>query len=932
MPTRFSTALLILASLLFAGVARAQVSISVRGGAEAEVRPGGVVTRAVVLSAGGEAADVALAVDLPEGWRLTLPVRPVSLSPGASATRLLSLVVPSGAPARLVPVRLEARAPDGSALAEATLAVRIRPLLRLALDLTDAPTFVRAGDTYEARASLENTGTAALDVRLSAPSRLGFVVRVEPRHVRLGPGDRREIVATVGTPAGLMQRRTHDLRVAASATSAEADTVAATTSASVAVVPRPDALLAAPRWPLRVTFSAATGERGSAVQIGLEGSGTLVEGQSRILEVEARAPGAEGQSALLDPDVYTLRYSTSRLRLEAGDFSAPGTALGVPTQQGLGAGAAVEVGGVTVSAFAQEARRRPFRERTGGAGVAREWGERWSVEGSIRRREDALETSTGAVVLGRAHLHRLAEIEVEVGAGERSPTFAGGIPLGAVAGDDGLSGAFRVRARGQDERGSYSAEVLRAGPNHSSNYFGTTQGSLLAWLRLNNAWQVGVSGSAQQRAYRRFDGVTLRRSADALRSTLTYRRLGALRVSASVGGEMRRQQTATTPERPRTERAETALRATATAGRRAWSVDARSELRLTRENIDQALGASARRGHLVRLGLRGRVSQRRYAGSLGVQYAEGQPLSGGRLGSLYLTASGQRLGQRLRLSASVTGGREIAFLPGEPALWIGSAEARARYALPRGHQVEAELRLARVQVRGEGSVPEAALRYSVPLGLPIVRAENTGVTVGGTLTDAANGAPLAGVLVSAGPGTALTESDGTFRLVLPPGEHYLVVDPRSLGAGRVVMQPMPLDLVVDVTSPPPRLALEVDEAATLRGRVVLYEAARRLRAGEPADSSAYREIGGIEGALVEVADSLGRYRALSDRQGRFFFTGLRPGAWTVRILRADLPANHALDEERADVVLAPGGEETAVFAVRPQQRRIRFVRPGGNAP
>jgi hypothetical protein len=183
------------------------------------------------------------------------------------------------------------------------------------------------------------------------------------------------------------------------------------------------------------------------------------------------------------------------------------------------------------------------------------------------------------------------------------------------------------------------------------------------------------------------------------------------------------------------------------------------------------------------------------------------------------------------------------------------------------------------------------------------------------------------VLLSAGSASVLTESDGTFRLVLPPGEHALVADPASLGPGRVLTVPLPLGLVV-TAEPPPPLALEVTDAVTLRGRIVLYEATRRLAPGETPDSTAFREIGGAEGALVEVAGEAERFRAVTDRQGRFFFTGLRPGEWTVRIVRATLPDNYALDEEAQALTLAPGAEETATFAARPQQRRIRFVRPG----
>jgi hypothetical protein len=62
--------------------------------------------------------------------------------------------------------------------------------------------------------------------------------------------------------------------------------------------------------------------------------------------------------------------------------------------------------------------------------------------------------------------------------------------------------------------------------------------------------------------------------------------------------------------------------------------------------------------------------------------------------------------------------------------------------------------------------------------------------------------------------------------------------------------------------------------------------------------------------------------------GRFDFTGLRPGHWTVRVYPEGLPHYYFLEAEAIVADLAAGDETLMTFRILPRQRRINIMDEG----
>jgi protocatechuate 3,4-dioxygenase beta subunit len=80
--------------------------------------------------------------------------------------------------------------------------------------------------------------------------------------------------------------------------------------------------------------------------------------------------------------------------------------------------------------------------------------------------------------------------------------------------------------------------------------------------------------------------------------------------------------------------------------------------------------------------------------------------------------------------------------------------------------------------------------------------------------------------------------------------------------------------------------------------------------------------------VLEASDGNGRYRTITDREGRFLFTDLRPGPWRVRVVHAQLPERHYVEREEVEVAVVSGQRASVEFEVRERQRTIDVIRSG----
>jgi hypothetical protein len=81
--------------------------------------------------------------------------------------------------------------------------------------------------------------------------------------------------------------------------------------------------------------------------------------------------------------------------------------------------------------------------------------------------------------------------------------------------------------------------------------------------------------------------------------------------------------------------------------------------------------------------------------------------------------------------------------------------------------------------------------------------------------------------------------------------------------------------------------------------------------------------------LVELTSASEIKRCVTDRKGRFRFEELRPGKWTVRMRRDNLPEYHYFEKDTFEFQLKPGEEKEILVKAVPKKRSIRIIEQGG---
>jgi len=815
-------------------------------------------------------------VVLPDGWALVTPVSGIRLAPGEAALRLVSVSVPRRVPVGTQSLTLRLRDEENRILQEKPVAVRVRAIRALHLQVLDAPSTVPAGEAFAVRAALTNRGNVPLDVRLDAESNRLFATRLDPDRLRLKPWDTRVVVVRVETeeaPRPFRHRLTLRARSAGGETTADILEV----TRVIPVAGRDGG--SGEVYPVSVRLQAL-GEGGTrARRVEVEGSGPLTSDGRYGVDVFVRTPASTGISGYARRDQYRLTVRAPLGVVQAGDQVYKQTPLTEPGAAGFGAGTRLQFGRWSVSGHALQGRRiGTGRQAAASVGVDLHPRLSLSANGIVNRgRIDGAFTSLRA----RATPWTDARLDVEAGTGGSAPSSRPGRD------DIGL----RAELAGEHAWGSYRAAVQRVGAGAPTRTRDSERAS--ARLVVRPMDRMTVNGTVR----------TLRRGlspSSPFVYTSRYARLGT-RLRGEIGA------------------ARWALGLSGVESK--TSTRRRDYLELENRVRIGALGARLR----VRAGRSGvlgqdrapyrqvgggvTVRQGRFFVSSGLTLTRSSLRAGGSLDE-ELSAYGSvraSLGARTRLRAQAQWDRSRGGGYGDGQTVTASLE----HTFPFGHVLSLDARSRRTEgpVRPvEGfSDPAYQVSYRVPLGLPIVQ-NSEAETLAGRVVDAETGEGVGGALVRVGGHETFTSSDGRFSFSAPISpDAYLRIDRASLGLNVVPTRPLPLR-IGDVARP---LVLPVTNSASLTVDLVRYEHPTlrdAVRGDEPVAA------GGLANGVVEARDAHGRVRRLTDGDGTARFTDLRPGTWTVELVEAALPDGIALEREIYTVTVARG--DTAALEMR----------------
>jgi uncharacterized membrane protein len=249
-----------------------------------QVKPGEIVSATfVVENMTGREETFEESLVLPEGWHAITPSDVFTLQTGQEAVRMLAFQVPNTAEAKDYEIIYSVRSKRDYAIRdEVALGVSVLSVGEMKLFLESAPDTVTAGQTYEIRIRITNSGNSSLDVLISARSSSDYPLTLSAKEMTLKPGKSAPISLSVHTPSKIPKSLNHIVTLEAS--SKKDPSVATSLSVRTEVLSQMAKVDLYQRVPATLTLRSLgqkDEDKSEGFDVELEGKGYLKEGSSR---------------------------------------------------------------------------------------------------------------------------------------------------------------------------------------------------------------------------------------------------------------------------------------------------------------------------------------------------------------------------------------------------------------------------------------------------------------------------------------------------------------------------------------------------------------------------------------------------------------------------------------------------------------------------
>ena len=834
---------------------------------------GSTVTAALTISnASSDILQLTPQVLAPPEWAVLMGATPMAIAPASSEMLMVSVVVPSRAPAGTYAIRVHA-----TNTVVDSLMVRVLPRRAVEVTLVDRPAYVVSGRPYEASFLVRNRGNIPVRLRLVARSTLGRA-SLSDASAQLDAEASAVIRAHIATRPGLSAASDDVVELSAAQ---DGDTAAPTVaSARVMIVPEPSRTIEEYlRIPLQVNLRAASSNAVSPFEV--FGGGPVRDGGSTNVDVLLR--GKTGAySAFGERDEYRIALQAPSWRVRAGDNLFMLSPLTGGAQPGFGLGVDGTRGMVTGGAYGQRFRRVVEKgDEAGGFLMAQPRPDARFGLNYVSRTGGALPGDVGSVVgaFERPDLNAEAELARSTGGGfarmarvsRSAPAYM--VDLGHNAADTAFSGTQR-------------------GANHtylsaSSQYFDHVALALNAGTHKSDLSRTtGVS------YIDRLDVATL---AATVLSRYTAE-VGAVSRGTTVAGVTQRG-------------AQGSLRLRGDHDVLFGSLSLEGELGQAHDDVQQAGTYGT-----ISIGLRRAL--RAGSVSLWSEHYSGGSITKGADGTL--TFGGDATTRLRWLDLSLLGYATRVSAPG--AGWHSQVDVRAARLLPNGNSISLRARLTTGGALSASEESVAYLEYGIPLRLPVSRLRTPG-RVYGRVVDAVSGRGVPNALVRLGPQVAITDQAGAVAFGgVPAGEHRLSMSQETSFADAVFVGD-PTLLVDSAQAQPTTFRLAIARSARVDVVVRRFTVSRTALAGA---TDSLDDAGPLSNAmlmLVGERDTL--YRTTRD-DGQVAFTDVPPGRWVISI-RGDAPAFHRFDPDRMELTLAPGETRRLELRLLPRRREVQII-------
>jgi len=857
-------------------------------------QPGKPVTVGfTVTNRSSERLEVSGRVIPPAGWRLITTEFTFSLRGGESDVRLVSLSVPAGTVEGSYDLRYEASDPSSPLdTASTSVSLTVAGVRQLELIPLDAPRYVVAGAPYTVSFKLTNRGNSAAAVHLETSMVDGFQVQMDSSRVVMQAQESRIISLVVTTPADLREPFFHGIRL--SATSADDSTVTGTAASSVDVIPGAAARSGETlEFPLYATFRGA-GERGIAgAQIELGGRGAITEKGHDRLDLLVRTPDIQHRSFFGLRDEYRVEYQSPMYHAFLGDRNfmlSPLTEFG---RYAFGGGGSVHAQTVTFGGFYNLNRFSSSPQKQAAAFFM------YTVEPGYDFGLNYLhQQDRGAynIVSARGLLRPIhgTEADVEYGLG-----------FGATR-----DNAWALQWRGYNRWASFSLRYVRASPGYQGYYrdvdYKTASVTVfpVRYLRLD----------ADYRDEKR----NLDLNPDLRYAPRTrYYQIG-MGYSEYAWISYRVNEQSDLLPTPQFQRLEQTLQLRSGYSWSDMTVVAEADLGTEKDKLLN------KESPFQRFILSAAISPspiQQY--SFSTEYENGRTLFSEekteRLAGTVRAAL--TIGSRTHIALNVYASRTLS----SQTQTYSTVDLEVGHRFPFGHVLTLHGRETILTPSSTGPEFAYMAEYTVPFALHLGRTSSTG-GLHGKVRHAGAERGLAGAMLFVDGILSVTDADGEFSYpTLTPGPHVLQVDAASVGLHMITNPPTPLGVEI-IGGEDRQIEIALTSGASVAGNVQL--AGTGIPAVTGAAPSDTLPSVGLANVILELAGETELFRRVTDSRGRFDFSGIPPGRWTLRLLRENLPDQHIPDRDSIEFTLAPGSQQEAGFRVLPRKRTIRMIEEG----
>jgi len=894
-----------------------------------ETEPRKIVTTVFrVANNTSERQEFISSVKVPEGWILITRDFPFQLLANEADIRLVSFLIPWKALAGKYEVTYLVKArkyPDISDFC--TIQVVVLPVAKLEVKSLQAPEYVIAGEDYQASFVVINEGNIeyAVGVRVDSGENYPFVVDTEK--FRLAPGESKTVKVVVETDVNMRKLLRHRLQLTAQVFKDEE--IKAEATSFTEVIPRITGVNERfHRIPGEITFRQVSEERKYGFQTEISGQGTLDEEGKRHIRFFLRGPDILDESIFGERDDYYFDYWTKDYELHLGHRSYSLSPLTENYRYGRGIEGKLNLNNFSLGAYHLKTPwLKPEEEQTAGYID-------YSISENYRLRLNYLkkERANDEIVSLHGQLNPAENIDVEL-------EYAYGKKGRKNNRED--HNAYLVRLYGYHNRISYLLRFIHAGPDYSGYYHDSDSLSGGLAVPLGNNLRLNVNFRQQK------DNLDLD---PALYSAPLekYYQLGLnyrFKTGTNVSLDWRDWSREDLLPQPEFDYEENTYRLGASHRFRKLALYTSLEFGKSSDNL------TSQNSKLERYTLSSYFRPTRWQSYSGyLQYSddgnfgeEKRPFMTAGLDGSFQIGTRNFLGlhfQTKDYQDDYDSDKDI-------------FEIRFSHTLPNEHKIL--VRGRHTSYGNSEKKEETALmaEYTIPFRLPVSRKRSIGV-VKGHVYDEETKQSIPDVIIRVSAATAVTDKNGNFAFPsLKPGTHYLTVDRGRIGLNRVAVQKNPMEVAVE-GGEETWVELGITRGATLFGQIMACQFENNhnnnLRAEKNGNNHANHYIVGdgnnnngsqssdeakligaygLANILVELTSASEIKRCVTDRKGRFRFEELRPGKWTVRMRRDNLPEYHYFEKDTFEFELKPGEEKEILVKAVPKKRSIRIIEQGG---